>query len=75
MSTPAALVKLPCILAVTLGIHTSLTVPGHPSKTELISMSGPRGIMMAIGPTLATVTKVRKANHLLVSHRYETSYD
>jgi len=32
MSTIITLVKLPCILAVTAGIHTSLTVPGRPPR-------------------------------------------
>ena len=62
MSTTTALVKLPCILAVTAGIHTSLTVPGNPSKSEVISLSGPRGIMMAFGLATANAAKVRKAN-------------
>ena len=74
MPTAAALVKLPCILAVTAGIHTSLTVPGYAPKTELVPLSGLRGLQMACGPTLVKVTKVRKTNYILVSHLYETSF-
>ena len=73
MSTTAALVKLPCILAVTAGIHTSLTVPGYASRAELVPLPGLQGIQMACGPALVAATKVRKANYTLVSHRYETS--
>ena len=62
MSTTAALVKLPCIIAVTAGIHTSWTVPGYASKTEKVSISGLRGMILAATFNTATASKVRRAN-------------
>ena len=62
MSTTAALVKLPCILAVTAGIHTSLMVPGHAVKTELVSTPGLRGMISAFGVRTVAATNVRRTN-------------
>ena len=62
MSTITALVKLPCILAVTAGIHTFLTVPGRPSKAELVSISGMREMISACGLKTLPAMKVRKGH-------------
>lgn len=66
MSAITALVKLPCIVAVTASIHTTLTVPAHPSKVELVSIPRLRGVITAYGLRTLTPMKVRKA--------YQTTY-
>ena len=62
MSTTAALLKLPCIPAATLAIHTSLIVPGNASKDEKVSVRGLESKLVGFGLMISSAIKVSKTS-------------
>ena len=64
MSPLPTLVKLPCIAAMAVGIHTTFTLPGRASKAELILVPALESKIFAFGVRILATLRVSQDEQL-----------